>query len=89
MPLCCFIIQYVTVDRFLRAFGSLLCFHTVVTDVWLASRALRAFHTLAPLSDGFTRWDLEGPPHPPPYWDPPFTNRHVVLSSSMPYERSL
>ena len=64
MPLCCFIIQYVTVDRFLRAFGSLLCFHTVVADVWLASRALRTFHTLAPLSDGFTRWDQEGPPTP-------------------------
>ena len=25
------------------------------------------------------------PPPPPPYWDPPFTNRKVVLRSSMPY----
>ena len=43
----------------------------------------------------FTRWHRSltvshvgtwrDPHTPPPYWDPLFTNRHVVLSSSMPY----
>ena len=44
----------------------------------------------------FTRWHRSltvshvgtwrDPHTPPPYWDPLFTNRHVVLSSSMPYD---
>ena len=39
--------------------------------------ALRAFHTLAPLSEGFTRWDPEGPPHPPTILGPPkYKPRH-------------
>ena len=44
------------------------------------------WHRSLAVSHAGTRRD---PPPPPPYWEPPFTNRHVVLSSSMPYDHDI
>ena len=32
---------------------------------------------------------LEGPPHPPPYWDPPNMTRKVSLSFEVPYGKNI